>query len=460
MLSTGKGKSDRATTGRPSQGHTSLADSGRPDARQPATMEANFAIVGQRWPDVAQAIERAADSLPPFSLEEKSARTLYVDGIHLTSAYDRLQEAQLQAAEIPDDSARAWVYGLALGDIPRVLLKRRQLKELTVVVMNSSVAALSLYFFDHRDWLADPRVTLAVATPTDRLHAPFATAPGCLQLACDEASRLRDMVCLERATPFIRQRHKANNPHLQKRLADNADYVALDPSFEELAAKLRSGTVVVAAAGPTLSDQYSWLQSRKPGPIIAVDAALKPLMHAGIVPDIVIAIDGHADIYDLFFADLDLDPLRDSALVYFPVVQTETLKNWPGNRYAAWSSAPIYDDLSRRYARQRLFSSGSVIHPAVDLATRISAVNIILAGADFAFPGGQSHVAGCHQAQRIQGSHWVLNGHGKRVETIPNLRAYLRDLETFLSTRADRNFFNASAKGAAILHTTLLTERP
>lgn len=423
-------------------------------------MADNFAIVSRRWPKLGQAIEQAADNLPPFSLVHKSASTLQIDGIHLTSAYDRLKEARLQAGLVPADSRRAWVYGLALGDLPRMLLARRPLRDLTVVVMNCAVAALSLYFFDHRDWLDDPRVTLVAATPADRLHTPFAAAPGCLQLACDEASRLRDLVSLELATPFIRKRHRADNPHLQQRLAENAAFIAEDPGMQALPERFRSRTVVVAAAGPTLSDHYLWLREKKPGILIAVDAAVKPLMEAGIIPDIVVAIDGHADIYDLFFAGVDLPLLKNAALVYFPVVQRETLSHWPGSRYLAYSASPLYAETAARRPEQKLFSSGSVIHPAVDLATRLAGECIILAGADFSFPNGQSHVAGCPQETFVQGSRWVLNGYGQRVATAPNMRAYLRDLETFLATRSDLRFYNAGPKGADILHARLLEEWP
>lgn len=349
---------------------------------------------------------------------------------------------------------------MALGDIPRVLLSRNNLQQLTVVVMNCSVAALSLFFFDHRDWLDDSRVRLIDASPADRLHRPYTAAPACLQLASDQAARLRDIVHLELATPFIRKKHQANNPHLQKRLTDNAVFLAQDPSITPLLKSYRGSTVVVAGAGPTLSDHYGWLKLRKPGPLIAVDAAVKPLLEAGVIPDIVVAIDGHAEIYDLFFAKLDLKLLNRSALVYFPVVQHETLLNWPGQRYAAYSNAPIFTDISIRYPKLQLFSSGSVIHPAVDLAARLSTHRVILVGADFSFPGGQSHVSGCTQAQPVTGSHWVLNSLGERVPTIPSMRGFCRDLEDFLAHNTAICFYNAGSRGAAIQNTDLLTEMP
>lgn len=423
-------------------------------------LAANYAPLARRWPQVAAAVEEAIGNLPGFAWLQRPCPTLVIDGIQLTSAHDRTREATLQAARIPAGSRQAWVYGMALGDVPRLLLQRPELRNLQVVLFNPGVAALSLYFFDHRDWLDDPRVSLVVAGPEDTLQQPYAALPACLHLADDAASRLRDLICLDLATPFIRKRHQPDNPHLRQRLTDNAAYVAQDPSIEALCGTFPGRTAVVAGAGPTLSDHYGWLRDSKPGPLIAVDAAVRPLLAAGIIPDVVVGIDGHADIYDLFFRDLDLTLLRRSALVYFPVVQPELLKYWPGQRHAAYSDAPIYSELAARHPKERLFSSGSVIHPATDLATRLGVERVLFAGADFSFPGGQSHVAGCSQARPAQGSHWVLNGHGERVPTLPNLRAYLRDLEEFIAGKTGIQFRNAGSRGAAIRHAQLLEEPP
>ena len=85
---------------------------------------------------------------------------------------------------------------------------------------------------------------------------------------------------------------------------------------------------------------------------------------------------------------------------------------------------------------------------------------LIFAGADFSFPGGQSHVAGCSQARPAQGSHWVLNGHEERVPTLPNLRAYLRDLEEFIAGKTGLQFCNAGSRGAAIRNAPQIEEPP
>ena len=83
-------------------------------------------------------------------------------------------------------------------------------------------------FFDASDWLADPRVSLGFAVDETTLHAPFAANFPCLMLADEASSRLRDMVCLELSTPFIREKHSAHNAHLKQRLHDNEPYVRAD----------------------------------------------------------------------------------------------------------------------------------------------------------------------------------------------------------------------------------------
>lgn len=414
---------------------------------------ANKEVIANRWPDLLAPLLAAAPNLPQHELVEERTQTLSIDGLQLTSKYDRHAEATLQASIVPLDSDRAWVYGIALGDVPRVLLKRPNLQQLTLFILNPAVAYLSLMHFDHCDWLTDPRVTLVLPDADQPLQKPFAAAPACLLLADRQAAALRDRVFLELATPFIGQKHQAS-PELIQRLEQNAALVARDRDVSELFGTKSGETLVVAAAGPTLSDQYHWLVAHDRPPLIAVDAALKPLLKAGIVPEYVVIIDSHPELFHLLFSDLDPTLLNRTALIYFPVVATEVLENWPGPRYASYPRNPLYRELAEHFPRTELFSSGTVLHPAVDLAVRMGGSNIILAGADLSYPDGKTHVAGCslRRAPSGMGRHWVTNGCGQPVATTPNMRGYLRDLEDYLGQQKHVAFVNSSDKGAAIRH--------
>jgi len=209
----------------------------------------------------------------------------------------------------------------------------------------------------------------------------------------------------------------------------------------------------VAAAGPTLRDQLGWMKKQRDRfQLIAVDAAVRPLMAAGLVPDQVLAMDSDPALFELFFDGLDLAPLVNTGLVYSPLIHRKTLQAWPGKRFAVSISQPSYRDFDQKYPRGKLFSSGSVLHPAVDLAVKMGAKNVVLAGSDFSFTKGQSHVAGSHLQLEVKtgANCWVLNGHGVRVPSIRNYVGYLRDLERYLAWRTGMRFFNASQEGARI----------
>lgn len=418
----------------------------------PSFYEENLSIIVQRWPQVAQALDAFAPEPRAKIVEDGPQATLMIDGIHLSSSYDRAAEAALQASLIPEESVEAWVYGLGLGDLPRELLRRETLQRVHVVLINPAVARQSFEHIDHLDWLRDERVDILTADGQEQVHFPFAAVPSCLQLADNASARLRDLVVLELATPFIRKRHAADNPELQARLRENESYVAKDSDVGELFGQYPGSTILVAGAGPTLGEHYDKLRSRK-SPLIAVDAALKPLLEAKVVPDVVVSIDPTEKGIAPYFEQADLTVCSEKFLVYFPVTPTVILNQWPGKRFVAYSQIGTYPYLTDRIPKTALYSSGSVIHPAVDLSVNMGASRVILFGADFGYPNGKSHVDGnvyVHDVKQNRGRDWVISGKGDRISSIPNLIGYLRDLETYIGRKNEVAFRNASVNGAFI----------
>lgn len=434
-----------------------FSNSGRPDF-----LEKNLTVLEGRWPQLAAALRSAPDLASTRWPDETPQPTLQVEGLFLSSGYDRAKEAALQASLVPTESREAWVYGVGAGDVPRVLLARRGLKRLSVVVLNAAVARASLSAFDHRDWLNEPRIDLVSGHLLSALMRPFAAVPPCLLLADDPSARLRDLVLLELATPYIHQKQGAGNPEIAARLEENRDLVAKDGDAETLLGTHPGGTVLVAGAGPTLVDGYEWMRRHRGNyPLIAVDSALKPLVAAGLFPDVVVAVDGDREALLKMFAGLPPRLLQKIPLVYFPCVHRDVLEAWPGPRLVAYPDNPLYRPLAEAYPRHRLFSSGSVLHPAIDLAIGMGAAEIILFGADFGFPEDVSHVPGAVNGTSIETNawdHWVLDWGGKRLRTSLNLRGYLRDLEGFITRHPEVRFVNAGRRGARIAGVSVLKE--
>ncbi len=413
-------------------------------------------IICRRWPHVWAALESAVPPAGVVLTEDTPEPTLCVDGVHLTSAYNRRAEAELQASAVPRESESAWVYGLALGDLVRVLLEREVLRRLTVVVMSPAVAYQSLRSVDHADWLADPRVDLVLAASQTTVHRPFAVAPACLRLAGEDAARLRDLVALELNAMRLSRYFAALQRQYQAAIEANLARYASDGDAGALFGAHQGGVAAVAAGGPTLSDQYRWLAAHRHRlALIAVTTALLPLHRAGFIPDAAVVVDHMPEIL-AHFQGLDTTALVRTPLVYFPTVHPDVLRWWPGPRLMAypWPQQPHLAGLAQQLPRASLFCSGTVTHAAVDLAVRLGARQVVLLGADFSFPRGRTHADGAAEARPAgeTAAHrlWVLDGHGRRVPSAFNLRAYLRDLEAYIARHPHVTFVNTGRDGARI----------
>jgi len=413
-------------------------------------------IVQARWPELAAWLAAA----PPVStglVPGTPRAVLTVDGIQLESAYAPEEEAELQARLVPAEAMQATVYGLAQGSLVRTLLARSALHQLRLVVFNPAAARAALLHLDAGDWLRDARLELVRAADCSELEFPFAAAPSSLRLAADEATRLRDLVRLELATPYIRRHVRAQERGLALRLEANRELVRRDGDVAELFGTRPGATLRIAAAGPSLADHFERLRDGA-APLLAVDAALGPLVRAGILPDVVVTVDAHAE-GPRRLLDLPSVRLEHGTLVYFPGVATEALAAWPGRRLAAYpppSPGDVCASLRAEHPRGELFSSGSVIHPTVDLAVRMGASRVELYGADFALPGGRSHVSGSAWERAVEvgpATPFVLNADGERVPSFANLIGYLRDLERYLARHPEVAFVNAGRTGAAIAGT-------
>lgn len=418
--------------------------------------------IEQRWPETAKALLEVPGPVD-YRPTATPQPTIDINGIHLSSGYDRQSEAHLQASLIPNEDTEAWVYGIGSGDLITTLLQRDTLQKLHVVILNPAVAAASLTFFDHQKWLVDPRVTLSYATAALPLQRPFAAVPACLQLADDNAARLRDQVFLELSTPFIREKHGRDNSQLMARLVENRDHCQQDGDAASLFDCYPDSTILVAGAGPSLADCFPWIrrQQQADRPLVAVSSALKPLLDESIVPQAVVVVDpGHAEVLR-HFEEVDLGPCGKIPLVYFPSVHRDVLAIWPGPLLTAYPEHPLYRDLEKTHPKQKLFSSGSVLHPAIDLAVGMGADTIVLLGADFGFPNGYTHVAGsvtCNPIDKTTQGHWVHDKSGNRIPTTPNMRGFLRDLERYIEKHPEIHFLNASSRGAFIKGTTFAEE--
>ncbi|MGE6101462.1 motility associated factor glycosyltransferase family protein [Aeromonas salmonicida] len=409
-------------------------------------------LISQRWPTLwPRLLAQDVESIQA-ELTEGLGSTLSIDGIQLTSRHDRVREAELQAASLPE-VAVLHLYGTGLGDLPRALLSRTGLKRLEVKIMNGALFALVLRLLDQQDWLADSRVELMMAGDESEIRLPFFALPPELLLVEDTAARIRDRLVSEIELPFASARFDAEHPAVTRRLAENRELLTSDGDVASLFGLARGKHALIVASGPTLQTNLATLQAqlqtrRQDYLLISVDTALAFLLRHGIRPDIVVTIDDA-----IHGSRLPADQSAQTTLVYYPTVPTAALLAWQGPRKAAYSRSPMYQTLRQEIPKGSLHSGGSVIHPAVDLAVQMGCQQVILLGTDFAFPGELTHSGwadGALGPTASQALSWTLDGHGHRVKTNPNFSAYRTELERYIARHPEVHFWNSSREGAEI----------
>ncbi len=156
----------------------------------------------------------------------------------------------------------------------------------------------------------------------------------------------------------------------------------------------RSGPAVVCGAGPSLEKAIAFIREERPRvTLVAVDTALSVLHGHGVVPDLVVALEGQlANAYDFLpipnrdyhlVTDLSASPLvarvhpRASWTVseFVPFSLIRRLRSLPG---VQWSLPPL----------------GSVGVAAVRIAADLGCSPILCTGLDFAVSPGVTHARG------------------------------------------------------------------
>ncbi|KEQ16333.1 motility associated factor glycosyltransferase family protein [Endozoicomonas numazuensis] len=414
--------------------------------------EKNIQIIEERWPELAEVIRLQDIGQLDAHLVTGANQTISVNGIQLSSRHNRLQEAMLQAAMIPDESPVAFLYGTGLGDVQDELLKRSQLDELHVRIMNEAVFSLVLHFSDQAHWLEDPRVDLASAAVFRDIEKPYFSMPADLVLASEVNITSRNQLWNDSTEEFMNRPFDKENAEFIQRFSENTPLIEQDQDVSEWFDTAKGRNACVIASGPSLEANYEYLlrmqESTNPPLMIAVDTAFIPLVEHGVRPDIVISID-----YHMTAERLGSDRSGSIPLVYFPLITHEALEQWQGPRFCAYSLSEIFDTVRHEHPKGNLFTHGSVIHPAIDLAVKMGVKSVSLFGADFSYPGGQSHAYwenGLLTAHSNQAQHWVLNGKGEKVPSQPNLISYLVGVERYIRSQPSVSFFNSSLEGANI----------
>lgn len=388
-------------------------------------------------------LAKALEGVEPATVE-RYRETLIVDGIQLTSAVNRRREAIQQSEPLDRALSHVWVYGVGLGDLPRRLLEWMPSTKVVVVVLNKPLfKRVLMESWAQRDWTDNERVLVVDGAGITKAYGPLVTCPADVRLATEDCLHLRDRLSAI-ATGEINERMRAvRREELVATIVENKKLG--DESLAKFFACVRTETYpshwAVVASGPTLSDQYEWLRTFG-GSIVAVSAALQPLLRNGITPNAVVTID-HAPEMTRYFDDLgSLPSVHRVPLIYDPATTNEVLRMWHGPRYVT-----TLDESGS------LWAAGTVTHSAMDFAVKMGAEKVTLIGFDCCFPANQSHVSGAGIPLPVPDKwyQWSVDGYGNRVATANNMCLFRRGAEDYIAEHRDVEWYKRGRAGLPVI---------
>lgn len=222
------------------------------------------------------------------------------------------------------------------------------------------------------------------------------------------------------------------------------------------------GTAILVSAGPSLNKNIRELKRAKNKCfIMAVDTAVKPLMKAGVVPDMMATIDAlkPAGLVDIEGAD-------EIPILTPPCAVPAMLENRKGKClfYSNGYSYPISMYAQLRKEMPGVAVGGSVACSAFSLLYMIGFDNIILVGQDLALTGNRTHADGTFQDKMpeidISKSPMVKGNCKDMVPTRGDFKLYLAWFNEYIEgikKRRNVTVYNATEGGAYIEGTEVVT---
>lgn len=231
----------------------------------------------------------------------------------------------------------------------------------------------------------------------------------------------------------------------------------------QFAGKIPYGVpAIVVAAGPSLNKNIEDLKLAKDKAlIVAVDTAIKPLLKAGIVPDMLFIVDGKKPV-ELF----KVEGIEEIPLVCSMLAARDVLEYHKGKKIMYSEGIPIVTEAFTKngISIEKLASGGSVATSAFAFCYMIGIDNIILVGQDLALTGNRTHADGTFQDKMDEidtsKSLMVEGNYEERVPTRGDFKNYLDWYNWYIDgckKHGDLRVINATEGGAKIQNTEIMT---
>lgn len=244
---------------------------------------------------------------------------------------------------------------------------------------------------------------------------------------------------------------------------DSLPMTLTGPQVDALTGCFSEGTALLAAAGPTLTKSLPMLRRMSAHcPVFAVGTAVKPLLAAGIVPDMVVCLDSDRTTTD----QIPEAGLETAFLAAAYSTQPSLNTRFPSRTFSySFSGLKGFNAWLEGGERKPplLNVGGTVSLTAIDLALLTGCTTVILCGLDLAMSDdGTTHAQdsvydGCRLAPEKLVE--VSGNYRDKVLTTRQFSGYIRQMNAYLSdvsAGGKVKFFNATTGGAMLEKTTVV----
>ena len=225
----------------------------------------------------------------------------------------------------------------------------------------------------------------------------------------------------------------------QQNFQANRNAVERNPGVIALKNKFRGLPCIVVGAGPSLDKNIRFLhRAQNKAVIISCDAALKPLMGHGIVPDFVVCLDPQEEI-SRFLVNV---PHKGITLVVPSIVHPHVIKLWENdvlffNKFAP--DIPTLVEIQKIVPHIGILTpGGTVLSVTYDLAFQAGGSPIIFVGQDLSYPKKKSHSHGSDAAG--QGLKIIMEKHKDHLVMETDING--QSLRTLKSMSVSKQWFN------------------
>jgi hypothetical protein len=386
-------------------------------------VEKNMAALNEHYPELAQRIialgpvvspdiirSNANNLFPNILLEHDGEKMLYYD------AEDPVSYCKQYIDALDLKYAPALVFmGFGLGYQVLMVLndsaKKLNVQDIIIVEADMILFKTALTFLDFSQVIRHPNIRFFVGQQPDELCSSLqkhlATATNISSnlksikvVIMPAANRVEGryyqgaMHALRTSIQFLLQ-GLGNDPFdslmgIEHTLA-NLKPILEDPGIISFKDLFKGKPAIVVAAGPSLNKNINLLkEASSKALLICVDAALKPLLHAGIRPHLVTTTERTEGTVDFY---TNLSGLEEIFFIYFTVLHPNVYRVYKGpkiiaSRYQAFSDWLSLDPGS--------LDGGPVVgNYAFMIAETFGCNPILMVGEDLSFkPSGATHVKG------------------------------------------------------------------